>query len=174
MRVELPRLDNKAVKFSHEYAAGELVLDDDSVVLAAVPRVFGRISRTEHKVLVEGEFAAVAEVECDRCLQPVELPISSDFRLEYVTAETYKSLATFELAQEDLALSVFDGEFIDVDDIVREQLLLAIPTHAICQENCKGFCPVCSADRNVTDCKCNATETDPRWMGLKELVNRKS
>lgn len=169
MRVELARLENKAGKFAHEYAAGELVLDDDRAVLAGAPRVSGRIGRTEHKVVVEGEFAAIAEVECDRCLQPVELPISSDFRLEYVTAETYKSLETAQLAQEDLALSIFDGEFIDVDDIVREQLLLAIPTHAICRENCKGFCPVCGADRNVTDCNCKATEIDPRWSGLRDL-----
>ncbi len=119
MRVELARLDNKVGVFAHEYSAGELVLDDDRVVLAGAPNVSGRISRAEHKVVVEGEFAAIAEVECDRCLQSVELPIRSDFRLEYVTAETYKSLETAELAQEDLALSIFDGEFIDVDDIVR-------------------------------------------------------
>jgi len=169
MRVELARLENKVGKFAHAYAAGEFALDDDRVVLTGTPRVSGSISRAEHKVVVEGEFAAIAEVECDRCLQPVELPISSDFRLEYVTAETYRSLRTVELAEKDLALSIFDGEFIDVDDIVREQLLLAIPTHMICQENCKGFCPVCRADRNVTDCNCEATEIDPRWMGTERF-----
>ena len=169
MRVELAKLDNNVGNFAHEYAAGEFVLDDDRVAVAGAPRVSARISRTEHKVVVVGEFAAIAEVECDRCLQPVELPISSDFRLEYVTAETYMSSETVELAQGDLALSIFDGQVIDVDDIVREQLLLAIPTHAICQENCKGFCPVCGADRNVTDCNCDATEIDPRWSGLKDL-----
>lgn len=169
MRVELARLDNKAGNFAHEYSAGELVLEDDRVVLAGTPRISGLISRTEHKVVVEGEFAAIAEVECDRCLRPVQLPISSDFRLEYVTAVTYMSLETVELGPEDLALSIFDGEFIDVDEIVREQLLLAIPTQAICQENCQGFCPVCGADRNVIDCNCDATEIDPRWSGLRDL-----
>ncbi|CAN5666840.1 DUF177 domain-containing protein [soil metagenome] len=173
MRVELARLDNNAGTFSHEYAAGELVLDDDGVVLAAAPQVSGHISRTEQKVVVEGEFAAIAELECNRCLQPVEWPVSSDFRLEYITAEVYKLLETAELAPEDLTLSIFDGEFIDIDGMVREQLLLAIPTRAICQENCKGFCPVCGAARNVSDCSCSALEIDPRWTGLKELVNGK-
>lgn len=169
MRLEIARLDNNGGVFAHEYSAGELVLDDDRVVLAGAPRVSGRISRTDQKVIVEGEFAVVAEVECDRCLRRLELPIGSNFQLEYVTAETYKSLETAELAQDDLALSIFDGEYIDVDDIVREQLLLAIPSHTVCGENCKGFCPVCGADRNVTDCNCNATEIDPRWSGLKDL-----
>jgi len=169
MRVELARLDNKAGNFAHEYSTAELVLEDERVVLAGAAKVSGRISRAERKVVVEGEFAAVAEVECDRCLQPVELPISSDFRLEYVTAETYLSLEAVELAEEDLTLATFDGDFIDVDEIVREQLLLAIPTHPICQESCKGFCPLCGADRNVTDCNCDATEIDPRWTGLRDF-----
>jgi uncharacterized protein len=169
MRVELARLDHKAGNFAHEYSAGELVLEEDRVALARAPRISGHITRAEHKVVVEGEFAAIAEVECDRCLQRVELPISNDFRLEYITTETYLSLETVELAEEDLALSIFDGEFIDVDEIVREQLLLAIPTQLICQENCKGFCPICGADRNVTDCNCDASEIDPRWMGLRDL-----
>ena len=88
---------------------------------------------------------------------------------EYVTAETYLTLETAELGEEDMALSIFDGEFIDIDGIVREELLLAVPTHSICQESCKGFCSVCGADRNVTDCNCDAQEIDPRWSGLKDL-----
>ncbi|MBA3513257.1 MAG: DUF177 domain-containing protein [Pyrinomonadaceae bacterium] len=174
MQVELAGLSNGACNFSHEYTTRELALDDDRIVLAGAPRVSGHITRTEHKVVVEGEVAAIAEIECDRCLQFLELPIRSDFRLEYITANTYRLLETAELAQEDMTLSIFNGEFIDVDDMVREQLLLAIPTQAICQESCKGFCPVCSADRNVTDCNCNAQEIDPRWSGLKKLVNRTS
>lgn len=169
MRVELARLNNGTGNFAHEYAAGELVLDDDRIVLAEAASISGRISLNEQKVVVEGTLNAIAQVECDRCLQALELPIKSDFRLEYVTAETYKSLDTVELAEEDLALSIFDGEFIDLDEIVREQLLLAIPAQAICRENCKGFCPVCGVDRNVTDCNCDATEIDPRWSGLKDL-----
>jgi uncharacterized protein len=169
MRVELAKLDNNVGNFAHEYAGEEFVLEDDRAVVAGPPRVAGRITRTENKVVVNGDFAAIVEVACDRCLQPVELPISSDFRLEYVTAETYMSLETAELAPEDLALSIFDGEVIDVDDIVREQVLLAIPTQAICRENCKGFCAVCGADRNIIDCNCSATELDPRWSGLRDF-----
>jgi uncharacterized protein len=169
MRVELAKLNNGAGNFAQEYAVGELLLDDDRVALAGAVSVSGRIRLNEQKAIVEGEFAALAEVECDRCLQPVQLPISSDFRLEYVTAETYESFETVELGQEDLELSIFDGESIDLDDIVREQLLLAIPTLAICQESCKGFCLVCGADKNITECNCDATEIDPRWSGLKDL-----
>lgn len=169
MRVELNSLEGKVGKFAHQYANGELVLDDDRVLFAVAPGVSGSISRSEDKVVVEGEVAAMVRVECDRCLQPMELPVGSDFRAEYVTAETYKSYESAELAEEDLALSIFDGEFIDVDELVREQLLLAIPTYAVCRGGCKGFCSVCGADRNKNECNCDATKVDPRWGALRDL-----
>lgn len=169
MRVELARLDNTVGKFAHDYAAGDLVLDDERVDLAEAPSVSGLITRREPKVVVEGQFTAVAQVECDRCLRPVQLPVSSEFRVEYVTADVYQVFESAELAEEDLALSIFDGEAIDVDEIVREQLLLAVPSHAICEDSCKGLCQVCGTDRNLIDCNCSPLEIDPRWTGLKDL-----
>ncbi len=174
MRVELGSLEGKGSKFAHGYAPGELVLDDDRIALTQPPGVFGRIIRKGNEVVVEGQLTAVIQVECDRCLRPVTLPIQSEFAVEFVTTEAYKALEVSELGEEDLALSVFDGEFIDVDEIVAEQLMLAVPSQAICRADCKGLCAVCGADRNLNECDCKATEMDPRWSTLKELVNRKS
>jgi uncharacterized protein len=77
------------------------------------------------------------------------------------------------LLDEDLTLSVFDGAVIDVDDLVREQLLLALPAQVLCQDECKGLCPICGGDKNLKNCNCQEAEIDPRWAGLKEIVNRK-
>ncbi|MGH9971320.1 MAG: YceD family protein [Pyrinomonadaceae bacterium] len=173
MRVELASLGTKSRSFGHDYAPGELNLDEERVGLATPPTVSGQVLRNERKVVVEGHVKAVARFECDRCLRPLSLPIDADFRVEFVTPEAYQALEIAELGEEDLALSVFDGELIDVDEIVREQVLLAVPSHAICEENCKGLCPVCGADRNLNDCGCQEKEIDPRWLGLKELVNGK-
>ena len=70
-------------------------------------------------------------------------------------------------------ISRFGGEVIDIDALVTEEILLAVPDHVLCQEICKGICPRCGADRNSADCGCQNENTDPRWAGLKELVNGK-
>lgn len=173
MRVELARMGTRALSFAHDYAPDEFNLEEERVELATPPTVSGRVRRNGRKVVVEGHVKAVARFECDRCLRPLSLPIDADFRAEFVTPEVYNVLETAELGEEDLALSVFDGELIDVDEIVREQILLAVPSHAICEENCKGLCPICGADRNLKECGCQETQVDPRWSGLKEIVNRK-
>jgi DUF177 domain-containing protein len=169
MRVELSSLEGKSGKFAHDYQPGELILHDERVGLAQPPHVAGRILRKGRQLFVEGALTAGAQVECDRCLRLITFPVTQDFSLEYVTTDEYKSLKTTELSEEDLALSVFDGEGIDIDEIVREQLLLAVPFHTLCQENCKGLCPVCGGDKNVTECGCAGTDIDPRWEGLENL-----
>jgi DUF177 domain-containing protein len=173
MRIEIAGLEDGKGAFAHAYAPGELVLEDDRLRLLIAPTVSGNLHQKGRRVHASGRLAARLQVECDRCLKPVELPVDSRFKLEYVTPEDYQAQQAVELTEADLDLSVFNGEVIDVDELVTEELLLAVPDHVLCKENCKGICPVCGVDRNAVGCECQTGEVDPRWAGLKELVNRK-
>jgi uncharacterized protein len=172
MRIELAGLEGGKGAFAHAYAPGELLLQDDRVQVLLAPTVSGEIRQAGRRVQVTGRLAARVQVECNRCLKPIELPIDSSFKLEYVTPEDYQAQQAVELTEEDLDLSIFDGEGIDIDELVAEELMLAVPDHVLCNDNCKGICPVCGVDRNAVNCECKTAEVDPRWAGLKELVNR--
>jgi uncharacterized protein len=169
MRIELANLEGTDGRFAHKYEPGELVPSDDRVRLSEPPAISGRVLKANSKVKLEGRITARAQVECDRCLKLIDVPVDTDFPVEYVTTEEYVASDVAELAEEDMQLSVFDGEVIDIDELVNEQLLLAVPTRVVCEESCKGFCPVCGANRNAADCSCEVNDTDPRWAGLKDL-----
>jgi uncharacterized protein len=63
---------------------------------------------------------------------------------------------------------------LELEDIIREKLLLQLPMQRVCSESCKGICPVCGANRNETACNCEAHPGDDRWMALKDLdISRK-
>ena len=172
MLVELASLERQSGKFEHTYAPGELDLNDERISIAAPPSVRGRIQQSDAKVTVTGEVQAELQVECDRCLKALSIPVSSAFSVEYVTPDVYLAGQGTELLDEDLSLSVFDGAVVDIDELVREQLLLALPAQVLCREDCKGLCPVCGGDRNLKNCGCREAEIDPRWAGLKEIANR--
>ena len=74
-----------------------------------------------------------------------------------------------ELTEAEMSVSVFDGKAIDVDEIVKEQILLAVPTRMLCREDCKGICPECGIDKNTGECQCVTDDIDPRWAALKNL-----
>jgi uncharacterized protein len=100
--------------------------------------------------------------------------MSSDFSLEYITGGDYEASHVAELTEDVMAVSVFDGEAIDLDEIVKEQIFLAVPTRALCKSDCLGICPKCGNDRNTGECGCEQKEVDPRWSALKDLMNGKS
>ncbi|MBD0371218.1 MAG: DUF177 domain-containing protein [Pyrinomonadaceae bacterium] len=169
MRIELDKLEGQSGRFEHRYEPDELVLDDEHARLIEPPQVTGRISRSGHNVRLQGQITARAEVDCDRCLKQVSLPIETTFDVTYVPAADYVEGEAAELQEEDLGLSVYEDEVIDIDELVREQVLLTLPARALCTEDCEGLCPVCGANRNENPCECESNETDPRWGALKDL-----
>ncbi len=170
MRIELDKLEGGRARFAHNYEPEELVLDEEHMRLLEAPQVQGSVQRGGHQVRLQGTITARAEVDCDRCLKAIAAPIETSFDVTYIPASAYEEAdAGRELQEEDMGLSVYEGEEIDVDELVREQLLLALPARALCTEECKGLCPVCGADKNLSACQCARGETDPRWAALKDL-----
>ncbi|HEX6045982.1 MAG TPA: DUF177 domain-containing protein [Pyrinomonadaceae bacterium] len=171
MRIELENLEGGKGSFVRTYQPDELNPVDERVSLTVPASVKGTVKRAGNDVCVNGHVDARVQVECDRCLKPVELPVSADFDLEYITGAEYESSSAAALSEEELAVSVFDGDAIDVDEIVKEQILLAVPARTLCREDCKGICPECGMDLNTGQCNCAADEVDPRWAALKSLKN---
>ena len=169
MRIELERLEELGGKFSRQYAEGELTLDDPELNLVQPPEIRGRARRDGKEVELSGELQAKIETACDRCLRPVEVAIRSEFAERFVPAVSWRAEEQHELSEADLNLAVYDGETIELDDVVREEILLAMPGHVVCREDCRGLCPVCGIDRNHGSCQCESKEVDSRWEGLENL-----
>ncbi|HEX5964826.1 MAG TPA: DUF177 domain-containing protein [Pyrinomonadaceae bacterium] len=171
MRIELEKLEAGKGVFAHVYQPDEVNPDDERVKLTQPAEVKGNVRLAGNEVFVSGHVETRAQLECDRCLKLVELPVSADFALEYITGADYESSSTAALSEEEMSVSVFDGQSIDVDEIVKEQILLAVPTRTLCREECKGICPECGTDLNTGQCSCATDEVDPRWAALKSFKN---
>lgn len=169
MRIQLENIEGGRGDFAHVYQPDELNPVDERVNLAEPAAVKGQVRLAGNQVSVDGHVETRVQLECDRCLKPVELPVSADFALEYISGADYASSSAAALSEEELAVSVFDGEAIDVDEIVKEQVLLAVPARTLCRTDCKGMCPECGIDRNTNECDCTPNEIDPRWAALKNL-----
>ena len=170
MRIELENLEGGKSNFAHVYQPDDLGPVDERIRLIEPVAVKGNVRLAGTEVFVNGHIDTRVQVECDRCLQPVELPVSADFALEYITGSDYESSEAAELTEAEMSVSVFDGEAIDVDEIVKEQINLAVPSRALCREDCKGICPECGVDRNKGECSCVTDDIDPRWAVLKNFT----
>ncbi len=135
----------------------------------------------ERELFLDASFTAPARTECKRCLAEVKVPVAVKARLELLDRDRVQALAggaaeddeagerggSFALEEADEVH--FSGDEIDLFPILQEQLLLALPTDALCREACKGLCQVCGQDLNERECGCDRHVPDPRWAGLKGL-----
>jgi uncharacterized protein len=142
--------------------------------------VDAHLDKIERRVRIGARARAELSAACGRCLTVVPLDLPVEFELMLVPADEYadpegakKDTSTGpaagsfhgKAAEED----VYAGKVIDLDPLVREQLLLALPGYPVCREGCKGLCPVCGANKNDRECGCDPHVPDPRWAGLKNV-----
>ena len=173
MRIELANLEEGRGDFAQIFQPGALDLGDERTRISGPVTVTGKLRLRGAELVITGHLDGRVAVECDRCLKHVESSMNADFTCEYISGQMYESNNVAELTEEEMTVSVFDGEAIDVDEIVKEQILLSVPTRTLCRQDCKGICPVCGNDKNERDCNCETTEGDPRWAALRELRNGK-
>jgi uncharacterized protein len=103
---------------------------------------------------------------CARCLE--EYAFGLDRPFTYVlTPRAAASAASARLSADDLALSYYEGDEIDLTPLVHEQTILALPTRPLCGEGCRGLCPRCGANLNAGPCSCPAAPADPRLTVLR-------
>lgn len=158
------------IKFAHIYPAGAINLEDEAAEVSGEVEITGAARRNAKLAQVKGHLRGQIQIACSRCLQLVAVEFDTSFEADFVTLANYeKSSAEREITSADFSLSVYDGERINLDEIVREQILLDLPAHQLCQENCAGLCEKCGANKNTNACACEAEDVDPRWSALREL-----
>ena len=76
------------------------------------------------------------------------------------------------LAADDLETDVYRNGELDLTALLETEATLALPMKPLCREGCRGLCPVCGGNRNVTPCACEPHAPDPRWAALKGWAER--
>ena len=106
------------------------------------------LSKHGHDILVRGSLSGQLELACSRCLEPFAAPAAIDFDLLLVPGPPSATAADAELSPDDLDLDYYTGEIVDLESLVKEQIILMLPLKPLCDETCKGLCPHCGANLN--------------------------
>ena len=108
-------------------------------------------------------------VFCARCLEPVIEDVNRSFDLFYAPLPKGAKPKEDRLKDDDTEIAFFEGDGLFLADVLREQVLLALPLKVICQSDCRGLCPNCGANLNHEECRCETHATDPRLAPLARL-----
>ena len=131
----------------------------------------GTVSLAKHgrDILVRGHLEGRLRLACGRCLEPFTTPLETAFDLLLVPAPASAAPEEEELSAAELDLDFYSGETVDLEAIIREQIILMAPLKPLCQADCQGLCPVCGSNRNRETCSCQVEKMDSPFAGLAKL-----
>jgi len=172
MFLSAKEMEVRKIRFDESFRAGQIdfagdELEQDSPLRAAGDAAL--VPNSAREIRIQGRYSVVMAAACDRCLERTRFPLEAGFDLFYQPAEAIASEEEVGLDEAELEIGFYDGGGIELEDVLHEQILLALPMQRICGEGCKGICPTCGGNRNQAACNCKREDAADRWGALRKL-----
>ena len=172
MFLNIQEMEIKRVRFDESFEPGELDFADTGLRQATAIHAVGSgkvLENSGGEARIEGKFSGTMESDCDRCLATASYPLETSFDLFYRPSTDNPDGDEVKIDEGEAEIGFYDGLGMELADIIKEQILLALPIKRTCREDCKGICPVCGGNRNESGCDCHVKPADDRWNALKRL-----
>ena len=128
-----------------------------------------KIRKVGQSILIKGSVDTILRLRCVRCLKEFTYPLSSTFELTLCPQKETVLEEEVDLREDDMESSFFEGGEIHLSEIACEQIFLEIPYQSLCQEDCKGLCPRCGKDLNLSSCNCVKEDFGSGFSALEKL-----
>jgi uncharacterized protein len=169
LSLNLAKIRDAHERFEQVYRPEQLAVSDDAFRVAAPVNLAFDIHKDKDQFRLAGSVNTTLELPCSRCLEPFMWPVDSSFDLRYQPHARNTGEGEREIEEDDLTTAFYENDTIDLGQMMREQLFLALPMKPLCQDGCKGLCPACGINWNKGACNCSNQSEDPRLAALKAL-----
>lgn len=157
------------IRFEQVYRPEAVAGDGDSFTVAAPVDLAFDVTRDKDRFGLSGRVRTTLELPCSRCLEPFRRAVDAAFDLRYVPRCANTGEGEREVQEDDLTTAFYEDDTIDLGQLMREQLYLALPMKPLCSDACLGLCPHCGTNRNRASCGCTRDWEDPRFAALRVL-----
>ena len=180
MFLDIKDLELHPIDFQEEFQPGAIELGEELRQRTPL-KASGRAELVEehhgkHQVIqdirLRGCLSAGLELQCARCLEPVPQEVKREFELLYRPLGADAGKDELSVTDAEAEIGYYQGEGLALEDVLREQILLALPLKVTCRADCKGLCPQCGKNLNQEQCSCSIEVEDPRWAALKDVRER--
>ncbi len=171
MFIETKEIGPEGLLVERTVDAFQLPLGEGEVVQIDAVRLTGELRREQDGVSFTGELATVARLPCSRCLDTYPLALDLHFDLAYTTRPETFEKGESRVDEDRITVNQFDGQRIDLGQVLTEQVYLGLPLKPLCSAECHGLCPRCGTNLNQDACNCQEERAeDPRLLVLKKLL----
>ncbi|HVP47360.1 MAG TPA: DUF177 domain-containing protein [Bryobacteraceae bacterium] len=172
MFLSVKEMEVRKVRFEETFQPGEIDFSADAVKQSGPLRAEGvaeLLANTDGEVRIKGLLSVTMEAECDRCLGRAQFPLDTGFDLFYRPSQALAVGPEVAIDEGEAEMGFYTGLGMELEDVLREQILLLLPMQRVCSADCKGICPVCGGNRNETSCDCREEPANDRWSALRKI-----
>ncbi len=172
MYLSVKEMELRKIRFDETFAPGQIDFTGEDLVQGSPLHVAGSaelLAHSEGEVRVRGQYTVEMTADCDRCLGRARFPLEARFDLFYRPASFIAREEEVGIDEGEAEIGFYENGGMELEDILREQVLLALPMQRVCSDVCKGICPVCGRNRNEVACDCKIENADDRWSALRNL-----
>ncbi len=172
MLLSIQKLEIKKIRFDETLEPGRLDWSESGLEQISPLHAEGEaelLENTEGEVRVKGRLRVTMAADCDRCLGLAKFALDHPFDLFYLPNSAVSGADEVAIDEGAAEIGFYRGAGIELDELLQEQVLLSLPMHRLCSEECRGLCPVCGKNRNESECKCVEVPADDRWNSLKQF-----
>jgi uncharacterized protein len=144
--------------------------EDEEIAFSSPVAYELELVRSGDNLWVKGLVKARVLLTCARCLETFSYSINTNLDIELAPKSTAPDAPELELRSDELDLYYYEGEEVDIDTYVFEEIMLDLPIKALCSESCKGMCPVCGKNLNAEECRCERTGSTALGEKLKSFL----
>jgi len=172
MFLSVKEMEKRKVRFDESFQPGQIDFSGEDLEQATALHATGSAELLEHtggELRIQGRYTVEMSAECDRCLGRAVFPLDESFDLFYRPVVEIAREEEVAIDEGEAEIGFYEGGGMELEDILRERVLLALPMQRICSETCRGICPVCGRNRNDGTCDCKPDATNDRWGALRKL-----
>jgi uncharacterized protein len=172
MFLSVKEMELRKIRFDETFEPGQIEFASENLEQATPLHAVGSAELLKHtggELRIQGRYTVDLSAPCDRCLVEARFPLNAGFDLFYRPMKAIARNEEVEIDEGEAEIGFYEHSGLELEDILREQVLLALPMQRVCREACKGICPVCGKNRNETGCDCHIEPTDDRWGALRNL-----
>ena len=169
MDILLDEIPEGGYVLNSEIPKADFYFEDDDVKLYEPVYITITIRKSSKELFIKGKVKTCLELECSRCLENFLFYVNEQFEAYYIHKDQKSDKEEMELKKDDMDVSFFEGDSIDLTDVIREQILLTVPMTPVCKSSCRGLCSNCGQNLNQGKCACRSYSTDSRWSALSKL-----
>jgi len=127
------------------------------------------LTNARTRIIVQGKLITTVDLECSRCAEPFRKEIEVDLYEEFLPEGSEELREDKDLSLTDLNLFTYSDDEVDLDEIVRQNIISALPMRPICNDTCRGLCGICGENLNTKKCSCEVEQIDRRLMPLQKF-----